>query len=182
MNLLMRIAGRRLPSFIKKRELNKLFQLTALAFGNEIPSLNGLSYDEILAKYAQFTKTSVDQCIARGDNIREIQDRLFHQACEYGKMWREKFDISDMNDVMKAGKILYRAIGIEFMGTESGAIRIGSCFFSQFYSPSTCQAVGSLDAGIMAGLSGGSILSFSRRITEGFSFCKAQLCSKEFLS
>ncbi len=114
----MRIAGRQLPAFIKKRELNRLFQLTALAFGNEIPSLKGLSYNERLAKYARFTKTSVDQCIDRGDNIQEIQDRLFQQAYEYGMMWRKKFDISDTNDVMKAGKILYRAIGIEFLGTE----------------------------------------------------------------
>jgi hypothetical protein len=107
---------------------------------------------------------------------------LFQQACEYGKLWRKRFDISNMNEVMRAGKILYGAIGIEFCGTDRGTIEIGKCFFGQFYSPATCKVVASLDAGIMAGLSGGAILSFSQRLTEGFSFCKAQLCSKEFIS
>jgi hypothetical protein len=182
MNLLLRIAEKQLPVFIRKRELKKLFHLTALAFGSEIPSMDGLSYDECLVEYAHFTETAIDQCITRGENIRNIQDRLFQQAYEYGKLWRKRFGISNMDEVTKAGKILYHAIGIEFYGTDRGTIKISKCFFSQFYSLATCKVVASLDAGIMAGLSGGAILSFSQRITEGFSFCKAQLCSKEFIS
>jgi hypothetical protein len=87
-----------------------------------------------------------------------------------------------MNEVMRAGRVLYRAIGIEFRGSDQGLIEIGECFFSKYYSPATCSLISSLDAGIMAGLSDGKELSFSQRITEGFNSCKAQMREKELVA
>jgi hypothetical protein len=181
MKLLLRIAGRHIPTFIRKRELQKLFRMTASAFGTEIPPMVGFSYNECLSEYARFTRKSVDQSFTKGDNIQIIQDRLFQQAYEYGKMWRKIFNVSSMYEAMEAAKILYQVIGIEFRGTNLGAIEIDKCFFSQQYSPETCKVISSLDAGIMAGLSGDGSLSFSQRITEGFSSCKAHLTHKEFV-
>ena len=86
-----------------------------------------------------------------------------------------------MKEVMRAGRVLYRAIGIEFRGTEQGRIEIGECVFSKHYSPVTCRVISSLDAGIMAGLSDGKSLSFSQRITEGFDSCKAQMSVEEVI-
>jgi hypothetical protein len=179
MNLLLRMAGWRIPAIIKKRELDKLVHLTSSAFGVEAPPMGGLSYDERLAGYARFTRTAVDRSIARGGNPRDIQDRLFQGAFAYGKRWRKRFGVSNRAEIMKAGRILYRAIGIDFRGTDGGSIEIKQCFFSGYYSPATCGVISSLDAGIMAGLSGGETLSFSRRITEGSEVCRARLGSKE---
>jgi hypothetical protein len=176
------IAERYIPRFIIKRELRNLFRLTASAFARNNPSLNGLSFDDCLTEFALFTKTSVDQSINRDQEIAAIEDRLFQQAYEYGNLWRGRFGIASMEDVMRGARILYRAIGIEFRGTDHGAIEIRECFFSQYYSPATCRVISSMDAGIMAGLSDGKLLSFSQRITEGFDSCKAQLSMKEFVA
>jgi hypothetical protein len=178
-NLIMRIAEWRMPVFVKKRELKKLFRLTASALGLECPSLNGLSFDRCLAEYARFTKTAVERAIDRGEDMPQIQDRLFQQANRYGLFLRRRLGVAKPGETMRAGKILYRAIGIDFQGTDQGTIEINACFFSGHYSPPVCRVVSSLDAGIMAGLSGGGALTFTRRITEGFPSCKARLQSRE---
>ena len=179
MNILLRMAERHIPVFVKRRELNKLIHLTASAFGCGVFSTAGLSYNECLAEYARFTKAAVDQTVKRGENLLNMQDRLFQGAFVYGKLWRKRFGVSNMSEVMRAGHVLYRAIGIEFRGTDLGSIEISKCFFSGYYSPATCSAISSIDAGIMAGLSGGETLIFSQKITEGSNICKARLSPKE---
>jgi hypothetical protein len=179
MSFRLLVAEKYMPVSIEKRELRNLFQLTAAAFAREAPSLNGLSFDDSMTEFALFTKTSVDEARNRDESIAAIQDRLYQQAYEYGRLWRKRFGITTMKEVMRAGRILYRAIGIEFRGTDQGLIEIGECFFSKHYSSATCIVISSLDAGIMAGLSDGKLLSFSQRITEGFDSCKAHLSMKE---
>jgi hypothetical protein len=179
MNVLLWIARRQLPAFVRKREFMKLFRLTATAFDSEIPSLRGLTYDECLHTYARFTRAAVDRAVEHGQDLERIQVRLFEHALAYGQQWRRRFGISRFDDTMKAGWILYRAIGIDFCGSSEGTIEISRCLFSKYYSPATCSVVSSIDAGILAGLSGGRVLSFGRRITEGFSSCIAQLLPPE---
>ncbi|MBN2010647.1 hypothetical protein JW960_14975 [candidate division KSB1 bacterium] len=180
MNLLFRIANLYIPNFIKKRELKKLFRLTATAFGETMPSLDTLNYDKCLAEYAQFSQNAVDHFFAQGKDIQPVQEQLFRLASEYGTLWRKRFAVVSIDDVMQAASLLYRTIGIDFWGTERGDIKISTCFFSSFYSPQTCIVISSLDAGIMAGLSDGATLLFTRRITEGFDTCCAHLKQKEF--
>jgi hypothetical protein len=179
MSIRLALAEKYIPEFVRKRELRNLFQHTARAFDSPAPSLDGLTFDECLRAYAIFTKTSVEQAIHRDAEIADVQLRLFRQAFEYGTLWRKRFGITTMNEVMRAGRILYRAIGIGFRGTDRGEIEIEACFFSAHYSSATCRVISALDAGLMAGLSDGGWLTFSRRITEGFESCKAQLSMKE---
>jgi hypothetical protein len=76
---------------------------------------------------------------------------------------------------MAAARLAYRAIGIDFEGDTCGGITINRCFFSQAYTPTVCQVMSALDAGLLAGLSGGSRLVFTERITEGYPWCRARL-------
>ncbi len=174
MNFLLFLAEKYIPTFIRKKELKNLFQLTASAFERNAPSLDGLSYDDCFVEFALFTETSVHLLGNQDERISIIQEKLFQRAYEYGTLWRKRFGITTMNEAMKAGKIFYRAIGIDFRGTEQGDIEINKCFFSQYYSPATCKLISSLDAGILAGLNGEGKLTFSQRITEGSGSCKAQ--------
>lgn len=179
MSVRLFLAERYMPAFMIKREIRNLFQLTASAFARRAPSMNGSSVDDCLAEFALFTKTSVDQASNRDEEIAVVQDRLFQQAFAYGRLWRKRLGITTMGEVMRAGRMLYRAVGIDFRGTDRGAIEIGKCFFSQYYSPATCRVISSLDTGIMAGLSDGKRMTFSQRITEGSDFCKAQVSMEE---
>jgi hypothetical protein len=179
MSIRLFLAEQYVPAFIKKRELKNLFQLTASAFARMVPSLDGTSFDDCLTEFALFTKTSVDRAKERDEDLSAIQGLLFQRAYEYGRLWRKRFGITTMEEVMRGGRILYRAMGIEFRGTTQGTIEIDKCFFSSYYTPATCEAISAIDAGIMAGLSDGQLMSFSQRITEGCSSCKAQMNMNE---
>jgi hypothetical protein len=156
-----------------------LFHITASAFKSTVPSTAGLSFEESLAMFTRFTKTEVDYALTRNEELQTIQGRLYEGAYMFGDKLRKRFRVSTINDVMVVSRVLYRALGIDFLGTEQGTITISKCLFSQSYSPSTCRVISSLDAGMIAGLSKGGLLAFSERITEGFEFCKAQCIVKE---
>ena len=181
MNFLFQVSKLYVPEYLKKRELMILFQITASAFERSIPESTGGSFDECLAAFARFTKSEVDRALSTGEDLQTVQDMLYKGAYEFGSKFREQFRVSSAGEVMEASRFLYKMLGIDFQGTEKGAITISKCFFSQHYSPSTCQVISSLDAGLIAGLSGSGELSFSERITEGSTSCNAQFIFKEQL-
>lgn len=179
MNPLLRLLSGRIPAFIRNRELEKLFLLTAEAFGTDVPSAEAVSSGDRLADYARFTKAAVDGAVEAGVDLDGIRERLFLGAFAYGARWRKRLRVSGVEDVMAAAKTLYRGIGIEFEGDNRGEAEIGACYFSRIYDPRTCRTISGLDAGLMAGLSGGGAFVFSRRITEGHATCRAALAWKE---
>jgi hypothetical protein len=181
MNFLFHFSKMYLPEYVKKRELMNLFHITALAFERTIPPTIGLSFDECLVAFAHFAKSEVDLVMSRGEDLQTIQELLYQSAYEFGNKFRKQFRVSTARDVMEASRFLYKILGIDFKGTEKGTITISKCFFSQHYSPFTCRVISSLDAGMIAGLSGGGGLSFSERITEGSTFCNAQFIFKEHI-
>jgi hypothetical protein len=179
MNLLLKIAIIYIPPFLKRRELMKLFHLTASTFEKPIPPMADLSFEECLAEFAHFTKSEVDQLIIRHEDLQTVQDRLFQGAYAFGDKFRRIFRVSSTSDVIAVSRLLYRVLGIDFQGTEQGTIKISKCFFSKIYSSTTCHVISSLDAGMIAGLSGGNEMIFSERITEGAESCIAQFILKE---
>lgn len=168
------ISGLYIPGFIKKPMLEKLFHATADAFRVGTPSLQGLPYKDCLKLYAEFTKEQSDKLVRQG-TTRPTEARLFENASRIGKEVRNRFHIRSIEEVMRVGRVLYRQLGIDFHGAASGDIQVNRCFFSAYYSRDICRLVSSLDAGVIAGLSGGGKLTFSSRITEGLSCCKAHL-------
>jgi hypothetical protein len=164
-----------IPSFIKKNNLKELFELTAEAFGCEVPPLNNLSYVEMLKAYAQFTAEEAEKHIRERQNLEGIKGRLHDNAYRLGKRIREDFGLHTTQEIMEMSRILYQTLGIDFEGDLSGEVTIKKCFFSDYYSPQVCRVISSLDEGIAAGLSDGGRLSFSKRITEGNPCCRARL-------
>ena len=175
MNLLLRMLQIYIPTFIKKRKIEELYNCTALAFERRIPQVKKLSFDESLEKYALFTKQEVEKSIHQGNDLQTIKNRLYQNAFCLGEKIRKRFHVTTIEEVMIMSRILYRALDIEFHGTNEGEITINRCFFSRFYSSQVCQVISSLDEGVIAGLSGGKKLIFSERITEGKDCCKACL-------
>jgi hypothetical protein len=153
-----------LPDWVRKLLLRRLFTGTAGAMGVATPDLRGLSSEELLTKFARFTA-----------NADADSAELFAVTYGFGTWLRRVFHIRSTSDVMAAARFVYRAIGIDFEGDASGEITIRRCFFSNVYTPSSCRTMSALDAGLLAGLSGGRRLLFSQRITAGFPCCRAYL-------
>ncbi len=179
MNILGRIADVYLPEYVRKRELRNLFAITASAFGSDAVPPTGRSFDELLEEYARFTRNVITRSVDNLHNLGTARQQLCHKAFEVGSTIRKRFGVRTTSDVMAACRIVYRALGIDFQGTEDGTITIRRCFFSHYYSEESCGIISCLDKGLVAGISDGGKLSFVQRITEGCDCCKAEFIPRE---
>jgi hypothetical protein len=162
-----------MPQFVRKRLLDMLFERTAAAFGQPVPPLRGLSAEQTLRAFAEFTA----QAAVIAVNTPLVSRRLYDVTFAPGKWLRRAFGVASTQDVMDAARVVYRVLGIDFEGDSFGAITISHCFFSRVYRPAACRVMSALDAGLLAGLSGGKQLVFSQRITDGYSCCRAELAT-----
>jgi hypothetical protein len=175
MNYRLTAARIYIPAALKRRKLCSLFSLTAGAFSLQVPVLDPFSYDKILHLYAVFTREAVECSIRNGVELRTIQRRLFDGGCEMGDEVRRELRISSFSEAMRAAKILYCAIGIDFRAKSAGEVSVTHCFFSNFYSGAVCRVISSLDEGLIAGLTGNGRLIFSQRMTEGLPLCAGRI-------
>jgi len=164
-----------MPACVRKRALWALFRATARAFDRPVPPLAGLSADECLFRYAQFTEGQVAELLQDGDDLPAVQERLYRNAYELGRACKRASRIRTVEDAMALGRVLYRLLDIELQGDEGGDVVINRCYFSRFYSGQVCQVMSAMDRGLFAGLSDGRQLVFFARITEGQAWCQAHL-------
>jgi hypothetical protein len=170
MNVLGRAARVWMPDCMRKRLLDVLFARTAAALCQPPPPLRGLTAERTLQAFAEFTaQHAVDSPL--------VSRRLFAVTFGPGKWLGRAFGVASTRDVMDTAQLLYRVLGIDFAGDANGQITISHCFFSPVYRPTTCRVMSALDAGLLAGLSGGKHLEFSQRITDGYSCCRAELAT-----
>lgn len=175
MNILLRILPRNLPAFIRKEILAALFQVTADAFECPAPTFQHLSYDETLRAYALFTKQQAEIALQSERDIPAVKTQLYEKAYPLGARARKWFRVARTEEVMALAQALYRAIGVEMLGSSQGNVTVTRCYFSQFYSGPVCDVISALDDGVFSGLSGGGRLVFSKRLTEGRTCCQAKL-------
>lgn len=178
MGLLLAISEMYVPRLFQKRKLEMLFSATADAFQVSRPATRGLAYDDCLRTYARFTEEQASACMDRRD-ASSVQARLFCSARQIGREIRADFDIRTAREVMRVAAVIYKSLNIEFHGEPEGDIVIERCLFSQYYSSTVCRLISSLDEGLLAGLSNGGKLTFSKRITEGNESCRARLDTRE---
>jgi hypothetical protein len=174
MNWRLFVMAHFLPDFIVKKKLKDLIKLTGLAFNMDPPELRYRSLNQMVEQYARFTRTAADTAMQQTAEQRQLlKEKLFQNARQFGENIRASLHVQNMDDVMRAGALLYKMLGIDFKGDHLGEIVIRSCFFSSYYTAQTCELISALDAGIMAGLSNGGTMTFSGRITEGRPSCRA---------
>lgn len=164
-----------LPVFIRREILVELFEATSDAFECTAPALDNLGYEECLRTYANFTREQAEKTFQTGRNELAVKTQLYQKAYPLGWKVRKWFGIDTIEQVMEIGRILYRAIGVEFQGDAQGHITVKRCYFSKFYSGPVCDLVSAMDEGVFSGLSGGCRLVFSERLTEGSACCRAEL-------
>jgi hypothetical protein len=163
---------------IRKRKLDELFKAAAGAFHCPTPPLHDCSPDEVLEKFAVFTRENADTAIRLG-STPEVKERLFSGAYRIGQNLRQELKIRSLQELMNACQLIYKALKIDFRGDSNGQIRINRCYFSRYYSGEVCRVICSLDEGLAAGLSGGLKMEFTQRITEGNPCCLAQLRGRD---
>ena len=181
MNARLALASVWLPGFLKRRKLRKLLRLTAEAFGVPAPDVAGKPYEECLRDFAALTAQQSEAVYGADLASRSsvptaaVRARLRRDAYELGREIARTLGVRTPAEAMKAARIVYRMLGIDFEGGVDGSIVIRSCGFSRLYSTRACALVSGLDEGMLAGLTGdgGGRLEFACRITDGSDRCQA---------
>jgi len=173
MNVLLTAAELHLPRRMRERGFRRLFTLTARAFGCDTAFVSRLSSAGMTEEYARFTAQQSRMCLEDGASALEVARRLRDAAFEFGQEMRIALRLRTRAEVMRAARLLYRILGIDFRGSSDGAIVVSKCSFAAFYSQEICEFISALDEGMLAGLAGGGSLSFTGRITGDLPNCTA---------
>jgi hypothetical protein len=173
--LLVRALGLHTPGCLRAWALGRLAAATAEAFGAPAPPLDGLGPEARLGAYARFTRAEADAWLAAGRDAEGLAGRLYRSAAALGGQCREWLGPRGTGEVLDAARLLYRLLDIDLRGDAGGGVTIARCYFSRYYSAEVCRVMSAMDRGLLAGLSGGGVLTFSARITEGAPCCRAHL-------
>lgn len=179
MNIVLRLLKWHFPTFLKKKKLAQLFDLTASAFGCERPPTRGFTFEQYLHEYAVFTKVNAEECLQSSSDIDGLKERLFQEAYHLGRQLRQQFRIATSQEVLLMMRIVYALLEIDLRIGSENEVFIKTCFFSRYYTPEICHVISALDEGLAAGLSDGGRLCFCQRITEGCNCCRADFFLKE---
>jgi hypothetical protein len=164
-----------LPLGARRREIERLFARTAAAFGSAVPPPNARGADGRLREYALFTRDRAEAALGNRGDLQALEGRLFGAALALGSGYRLRLKLRGTRDAMAAARLIYRGLDIDFRGSAEGNVVIRRCAFAAVYTPLVCALVSALDRGLLAGLTGGAVLEFRQRITEGASSCRACL-------
>jgi hypothetical protein len=115
-----------------------------------------------------------DKAVALG------RESLFNVGLALGKQTRKELGVGDsQSDLIKACKILYRILGIDFhieWIDETNAVAvIEHCALSEQYSKLTCEVLSATDEGVITGLQPNVKMRFTQYITGGCQNCRANL-------
>jgi hypothetical protein len=179
MSLLLCLGRLYLPSSVKRKRLKQLFTLTADAFGKDVPSMEDASLDEIIDRYARFTREEAEKSIVRPEEMEKVRERLYKNALAMGDELRRVYRIRTRRDALRMGRLIYKVLKIDFRGDGECGVVIRQCFFSDYYSAGVCALISAIDEGMMAGLTSGLRLQFMKRITDGNDCCSAFFGNEE---
>jgi hypothetical protein len=185
------------PNFVIKRELGNLSDRTIDALQrllttyapltpiNQSLASNNVKEQRLVmaqthAKMVEALAAAVghDKAVALG------REALFAVGVKLGKQTKSKLGVgNNSNDLIKASKILYRILGIDFHiewidQTHAVAV-IEHCALSEKYSKLTCEILSATDEGVIAGLQPNVEMKFQEYITGGCPNCRANLNFKQ---
>jgi hypothetical protein len=183
------------PNYIIRRELRNLDSqttdaltslLAAHASQNAVTTIKpqtSKSVKEQRAFMAQTHSKLVEALAAAVGHDKAValgRESLYRVGLALGKQTRSKLGVgTNQNDLVKASKILYRVLGIDFHiewtnQTDAVAV-IERCALSEHYSKLTCEVLSATDEGVISGLQPKVKMHFTQTITGGCQNCRANL-------
>lgn len=178
MNILFSLLKVYTPLFMKRKKINDLMKVIAQAFQVPCPSSANKSFEDCLKEFALFTQKEAQKAINENRDLGKISKDLYRAAYKTGSDIGKMLVLKSEEDILAVTRHLYGILGIDFYGNKKGKFIIKECFFSKYYSASTCSLISALDQGLIAGLSNGNRLVFYCRITEGHHCCEGEIVYK----
>lgn len=189
MGIKLRILTVWTPKFLIKKELNGTNNITnnyldqlIVEHGGSPPKKESLkgNLDErrrIMANGHNKRVKLLMDLLGEPTAMEEGRKRMFEAGLILGQQARKVLGVGDnVEDTIKAAKILYKILGIEFSieNTDGNIILwVSSCALSKYYTPQTCSMLSYADKGVLKGLNKHMDLQFVEKITLGSKRCKA---------
>jgi hypothetical protein len=124
--------------------------------------------------------TSLEYALGKEEAIQLGRETMFKVGETLGGETAQKLGVGgSIKDLIRAAKILYRILGIEFeveiKSPVSALLIINRCALSTNYSELTCQILSATDEGVIRGLNKNIEMRFIERMTSGLTKCKATI-------
>jgi hypothetical protein len=154
---------------------------TALTISSEEPRLTGSLEERRTAMAKQHTVlvAALVEALGRERAVLLGREALFRVGRELGEESRRRLGVENPYDVVKAAKILYRVLGIEFdviwVDEAKGVMTVHRCALAKEYSELTCQILSAADEGVMSGLAPNATMRFKEKLTGGCNTCIAEI-------
>jgi hypothetical protein len=200
MSIKLRILSMWLPKFISIKELEKTSNLTNKCLerllkefcpdlfgglGDENQVLKGnLEERRIMMAVGHNIRVKIlIKCLGKEKAIEKGREEMFKTGFNLGVKARKRLGVGEnIYDVVKAARILYSILGIEFTVENTGrymVLKVKRCALADHYSPETCIIMSAADEGVLRGLNDNMGLKFVERISEGAEECTACINLKQ---
>jgi hypothetical protein len=185
------------PKYIIYRELVRVDTLTTLALEDLLNKYSSNNKEEKPKKVTFFKEsvekrralmalnhvtlvTSLLDILGKEEAIRLGRETMFKVGENLGRETGQKLGVGrSLKDLIRAAKILYRILGIEFeleiKSPVSAVLIINLCALSTNYSELTCQILSATDEGVIRGLNKNIKMVFTERMTSGVTKCRATI-------
>ena len=185
------------PNYVVSKELENIYRSTTRALKSLLPEnkldisetirLDGAellgSVNEKRATMAKEHTILVEALVAALGHDKALQlgrEALFEVGKNLGKETRQKLGVgNEPRDLIKAAKILYRVLGIDFsvqwLDETKGTLVVDHCELARKYSELTCLFLSATDEGVVRGLEPNATMTFKERITGGCPKCIAEI-------
>lgn len=194
------------PKYFLKKELNHLAEATINELDNllkihstdsyrEMPKLKFPlkgSLDDIRSLMAQehnMLVKALSETLGKEETVRIARPLMFKTGYKLGLDIKTRLGLkNDLNDLIRAARLLYSVLGIEFEFHEGDSCKtnhlkrcliINHCSLARHYLPLTCQVLSGTDEGVVKGLNSKVEMVFVEKITEGAPACIAAIEMKD---
>ncbi len=184
------------PKWIISRELDHVFQVTTDALKSLLASY-ALEKQSSAIDWNPQSKTleqrrtnmakqhaklveALASALGREKALELGRKALFEVGRNLGIESRAKLGVgNNPKDLIKAAKILYRVLGIDFtvetLENTRATLVVSRCALSQQYSEFTCRVLSATDEGVVKGLEPHANMTFKEVLTSGCRNCRAQI-------
>ncbi len=197
MGLAIAVLAWRTPRYVISRELDHVSSHTSAALESLLEAHAPEAFAEMAREELHPTGTieerrsamakkhaaivrALEEAVGRDKAVAMGREALFTVGRNLGRETHDRLGMGDSpRDLVRAARILYRILGIEFrvewLGNARANLIVERCALANEYSELTCSVLSATDEGVIRGLNPGASMRFEEKMTGGCARCIAAI-------
>jgi predicted ArsR family transcriptional regulator len=132
-----------------------------------------------MAKQHAVLVEALVEALGREAAVKVGREALFTAGEQLGSRNRQRLGVDSPSDLVKAAKIMYNVLGINFkvewLGPNQGTLTVDRCALAENYTELTCEVLSATDEGVIHGLNPNMTMKFEKTLTDGCNVCTAKI-------